>query len=104
MDQGKRTVPLKGYQKISVYCGMFLAFLWWLVFYTFMKNVKKLQVKGEVLLELINLIPINWEQLNQVRDENVEHDRLHKAYQDFCARGDISASTEDTEYEKTLKG
>ena len=101
MEHG-RTVPLRGYQKISVYCGMFLAFLWWLVFYTFMKNVKKLQVKGKVLRELINMIPINWEQLDQVRNENVEHDRLHKAYQDFCARGDISA--ENTEYEKTLEG
>ena len=55
-----RTVPLKWYQKISVYCGLYLAFLWWIVFRLFMVNVKKLQVKGEVLLELINLIPVNW--------------------------------------------
>jgi cadmium resistance protein CadD (predicted permease) len=82
-----RTVPLKWYQKISVYCGFFLGFLWWIVFYAFMENVKKLQVKGEVLLEMINLIPVNWEVLDQVRQENAEHDKLHDAYQEFCKTG-----------------
>lgn len=60
LDSFNLTVPLKWYQKISVYCGLYLAFLWWIVFKLFMVNVKKLQVKGEVLLELINLIPVNW--------------------------------------------
>ena len=49
MNYLSRTVPLKTYQKLSVYAGLYLAFLWWIVFSCFMKNVKKLRVKGEVL-------------------------------------------------------